>query len=165
MVVDGDGDEGHNDDDVIDALFVSLQHPVCGVENLDLRALRLGSPSDITSTHQANHNLRVLELHEVYIATHKSVSLLWQLVGLKKLHVTVPRVDEDDDPDCWAEHVRRNPSLSSLFITDSNWVDCAKGLVSGACGHESLKLMELNMSGSSVYLDLRVGGELCRLLK
>jgi hypothetical protein len=100
LVVDGDGDEDHNDDDVIDALFVSLQHPGCGVEILEPRALRLGSPSGITSTQQANRNLRILELDGVYLSTHKSVSLLWQLVGLQELHVFVPQVDEDDDPDC-----------------------------------------------------------------
>jgi hypothetical protein len=145
-VVDGDyNHEGRDDgDDAIDDLIASLQNPGCGVETLELRSLRIGS-SDVTSTMQVNRNLNGLLLYHINLFNNKSVSQLWHLVGLKELFVDLPdfHAPSIDDPDCWAELVRRNPNLLKLSVIDSDWIDCANRLVTGACGHESLESMEL----------------------
>jgi hypothetical protein len=77
----------------------------------------------------------------------------------------MPILDDVDDPDCWAELVRRNPSLSGLFIKDTIWVDCASGLVSGACGHQSLGHFVCKMCNSDADLDEHVGAQFSRLFK
>jgi hypothetical protein len=172
---DEDDEEAH-----IDLVFWDLRQPACaGLEKLALHHVCIGDRilimSDIPPIQDCNHTLQVLELSGIHFSQRRSVRVLWNLVGLKTLTVCSPVYDEFDDfddsggeyetfedSDYWGGLIYRNKNMLEVRVVDENsWKNCAMGIVSGACGHESLKTLCLDWCGS---LDESVGDQLRCLL-
>ena len=128
------------DEAPIDRVFHQLHRPACA-ETLKLNVVRISATttdlSDIVEpVEPANNTIQVLELCYTHFSNRRSVRLLWNLVGLKKLSVHNPRFasladdapdeDEDDaeeDPDCWAELIRRQKTILSEHVILEMHVD------------------------------------------
>jgi hypothetical protein len=87
---------------------------------------------------------------------------LLHLVGFNELRIVHPVYENDTDPDCWAEVFGRNPGLLKLSVSDIAWNDAAEGIVSGACGHPSLEMLDLVVHAS---VEAHVGSQFCRFLR
>jgi hypothetical protein len=129
------------------------------------------------SIENANNTIQILSLSDTHFSNRGSVRIFWNLVGLKELHVFKPVFasladsdsgDDEEDPDCWAEFIRRNKNISEVWVVldhDSTWDASAMGIVNGACGHESLKTLFLECRGEGNAVGERAGDQLYQLLQ
>jgi hypothetical protein len=171
-VSDLDGANGCQDGDQV---FLDLQNSACaGLEKLILKNVCLGriTLANHFPTDRCNDALQILDLADTRFVTRNCVSLLWNLVGLKELSIRYPICPplllNQAGPDCWAELVRRLKNISkvSIVVKASTWDHWAGGVVSGACGHDSLQSLNIEWDDEDGDNDVdeRVGAQFRQLL-